>query len=243
MLTTQTDATPTQTVPPMAPLTVKAWLPLVQKVADRMARRLPPAVDKGDLIGAGTVGLIDAIEKYDPIRCDRFAAYAEIRIRGAMLDELRAMDWVPRSVRHKGARLDDAMHQLSQRLGHAPLHGEAAAFLGLSATAFAELRRDAKPTTLLSADETASEGTARFPVDERAVPDQELAAKEMKQRVAQAITRLPERERQVLSLYYVEELKLKEIGEIFGVTESRICQIHTAAVARVRGLLASEETC
>ena len=187
-----------------------------------------------DLVSAGTLGLLDAVAKYNPARCDRFSAYAEIRIRGAILDELRAMDWVPRSVRHKGHRLDDALNRLSQQLGRVPEGDEVARYLGVSNETYQQICRDVRTTGVVSAEDGDGDGLARFAAESRREPDAEVEHKQMRARLAQALTDLPERERQVLSLYYVEELKLKEIGEIFGVTESRVCQIHAAAVLRLR---------
>jgi RNA polymerase sigma factor for flagellar operon FliA len=224
------------------PIRVEDHLYLVRKVAERMARRLPPVVDINDLIGAGTLGLIDAADKYDPARCDRFAGYAEIRIRGAILDELRTMDWVPRSVRNKGHRLSDALATLSQSLGRAPDESEMAEYLGVSAKTYDDMCRDVRNIAIVSAEDLTGEGMARFADELETQPHHEVDAKEMRERVASAVAKLPERERQVLSLYYVEELRLKEIGEIFGVTESRVCQIHTQAVARLRKIVEAEET-
>lgn len=216
-------------------------LSLVRRVAERMARRLPRGVDVRDLVSAGTLGLLDALEKYDPARCDRFSAYAEIRIRGAILDELRAMDWLPRSVREKGSRLQGAKSALRHALGRAPEDAEVAAYLGVTPDAHAAMQREVKTAQVVSAEEVSRQGVAALAREEQALPDKELFARELRERLATVIRRLPERERQVLSLYYVEDLKLKEIGEIFGVTESRICQIHAQAVRRLRKMLKSEE--
>jgi RNA polymerase sigma factor for flagellar operon FliA len=222
---------------------IQEYIPLVRRVAERMARRLPSVVDIGDLISAGTLGLLDAAEKYDEERCDRFAGYAEIRIRGAILDELRAMDWVPRSVRSKGHQLHDAKSNLRQNLGRAPETEEVAEYLGVTAKQVNDMALDVSRIAVVAVEDVTVGGFARFAADETSVPEFEVDKVEMRTRVARAITQLPERERQVLSLYYIEELRLKEIGEIFCVTESRICQIHARAVKRLRGMLEAEETC
>lgn len=210
-------------------------LDLVRRVAIRMARRLPKVVDLGDLLGAGALGLLDAVEKYDPARCDNFPAYAEIRIRGAILDALRAMDWVPRSTRHKGHRLDHAMASLQQSLGRAPDDDEMAEQLGVTRKAYDTMRREVHDFSVVSAEDLGP-STSLKAVE--APADSLIEMEEMRDQLAGAIARLPDKERQVLSLYYLEELKLREIGEIFGVTESRICQIHAQAVGRLRKTLA-----
>jgi RNA polymerase sigma factor for flagellar operon FliA len=222
---------------------IQEYIPLVRRVAERMARRLPSVVDIGDLISAGTLGLLDAAEKYDEERCDRFAGYAEIRIRGAILDELRAMDWVPRSVRSKGHQLHDAKSNLRQNLGRAPETEEVAEYLGVTAKQVNDMALDVSRIVVVVVEDVIVGGFVWFVADETSVSEFEVDKVEMRICVARAITQLPERERQVLSLYYIEELRLKEIGEIFCVTESRICQIHARAVKRLRGMLEAEETC
>lgn len=226
---------------PNAEIRAQDYLYLVRRVAERMARRLPRAVDLGDLISAGTVGLIDAVAKYDAQRCDRFVGYAEIRIRGAILDELRAMDWVPRSVRAKGHRLDEALATLAGSLGRAPSDTEVAELLGVDQKAHDEMRRDVRNIAVVAIEDVSADGFAAFAADERTEPGRELEERELKECLARAVLRLPERERQVLSLYYVEELRLKEIGEVFGITESRVCQIHAQAIGRLRKLVAVQE--
>ncbi|MCP4501097.1 MAG: FliA/WhiG family RNA polymerase sigma factor [Deltaproteobacteria bacterium] len=224
-------------------INIAEYVPLVRRVAERMARRLPSVVDIGDLISAGTLGLLDAAEKYDESRCDRFAGYAEIRIRGAILDELRAMDWVPRSVRSKGHQLHDANSTLRHALGRAPEQEEIAEYLGCTPKQVGDMQLDVSRIAVVAVEDITVGGFARFASDEKLIPDAEVDHSQMRTRVAHAITELPERERQVLSLYYIEELRLKEIGEIFSVTESRICQIHARAVKRLRGILEAQETC
>ncbi len=221
---------------------VEDFLPLVRKVAERMARRLPSVVDLGDLMAAGTVGLIDAASKYDFDRCDRFAGYAEFRIRGAILDELRTMDWVPRSVRSKGHALRDAYRTLQHLNGESPDTAAVADYLGVTEQQVFDMEREVNHVNVVAVEDVSVDGFARFSGDDESTPDQEFGQSQMRERLAAAVTELPERERQVLSLYYLEDLRLKEIGEIFGVTESRICQIHARAVKRLRGILEAEET-
>lgn len=217
------------------------YLYLVHRVADRMARRLPRVVDIGDLMSAGTLGLLDAMEKYDPSRCDRFSAYAEIRIRGAILDELRAMDWVPRSVRSKGHQLDEALARLASSFGRLPTEAELADYLDLTLEELAEVRKDVQNIAVVAVNDLSEEGFASFAADQRLEPGHELDARESRARLARALARLPDKERQVLSLYYLEDLKLKEIGEVLGVSESRVCQIHAQAMERLRKLVAAQE--
>ena len=221
---------------------VEDFLPLVRKVAERMARRLPSVVDLGDLMAAGTMGLIDAAAKYDFSRCDRFAGYAEFRIRGAILDELRAMDWVPRSVRSKGHALSDANRTLQQANGETPDTTAVAEYLGVTEQQVFDMEREVNHVNVVGVDDVSIDGFARFSAADEVSPHQEFSAAQMRERLAVAVTELPERERQVLSLYYIEDLRLKEIGDIFGVTESRICQIHARAVKRLRHILEAQET-
>jgi RNA polymerase sigma factor for flagellar operon FliA len=221
-----------------APRRAEDFVGLVKRVAYSMARRLPPRVDVRDLISSGTLGLLDAMAKYDPTQNDNFEAYAEIRIRGAILDELRGLDWVPRSVRQKSQTVDRATRELEGDLGRAPTDEEVAKSLRLSMSEYFDLMNHVRSVTLLSLDDLvgSSSGLGVHEVSEDS-PLESLCRRATATAIAGAIDQLPERERLVLSLYYLEALKLKDIGEILGVTESRVCQIHGHAIERLRKML------
>ena len=209
---------------------LESYLPLVWKVARQVARRLPAHVEVAELIGAGTIGLVSAMERYEPALCDRFAGYAEIRIRGAILDQLREMDWMPRSARTKRKRLDSASAQLQHSLGRSPDTSEIARAMGLSTEQVERMRRDVQSADVqrgVNLESTAVAG-------EESTPGQSLEQRELRARLQAAIEALPRRHQELLGLYYVEQLKLREIGDIFGVTESRVCQIHSQVIARLR---------
>jgi RNA polymerase sigma factor for flagellar operon FliA len=222
------------------------YTPLIKFVANRIAIRLPPHVDINDLISSGVLGLMDAIEKYDPTREAQFKTYAEFRIRGAMLDELRSMDWVPRSVRQTSNQIENALAKLEQQLGRPANDDEVAESLGVEVDEFQKMVSRSAGLSLLSLDEVISfsgdgEG-GRTILDtlsglEEDDPQSKHAFEELKQLLALAIDALPERERLVLSLYYHEEMSMKEIGQVIEVTESRVSQIHSKAVARIKGRL------
>jgi len=216
------------------------YAPLVRYIARRIAMRLPPHIDVDDLINAGILGLIDAIEKYDPSREVKFKTYAEIRIKGAILDELRAMDWIPRSIRKVINRLVDAYHVLEQRLGRPAEDEEIAELLGLTMEEFFELLKQAAGVPLISLDLLIDYDDKKRnilsclvdPKSENAFG--ELGLGEVRDAVARAIEDLPEKEKQVISLYYYDELTMKEIGKVLDLTESRVSQIHTRAILRLR---------
>jgi RNA polymerase sigma factor for flagellar operon FliA len=214
------------------------YVGLVRKVAYTMARRLPSRVDVRDLISSGTLGLLDAIAKYDAAQNDNFEAYAEIRIRGAILDELRGLDWVPRSVRQKSHALEKKTRELEGELGRAPSEEEVAGSLELSMDAYFDLLNDVRSVTMVSLEDLLSASGAHTggPTTED-TPLEHLCRRSTASRLAVALEHLPERERLVLSLYYLEALKLKEIGDILGVTESRVCQIHGQAIERLKAVL------
>ncbi len=232
---------PTKRRPSQAPQKADDYVDLVKRVAYNMARRLPARVDVRDLIGAGTIGLLDAMNKYDPTQNDNFEAYAEIRIRGAILDELRGLDWVPRSVRQKSHKIERATRELEGELGRHPTDEEMAGHLKVKLGEYFNLLNDVRSITVLSLDDLlggagAPSATAALEVPEDSAVEQ-LCRRATASAVAAAIEQLPERERLVLSLYYLEGLKLKDIGEILGVTESRVCQIHGHAINRLKGML------
>ena len=215
---------------------------LVERVAYKIVKRVPSRVDVRDLIGSGTVGLLDAIQKYDPGRNDNFEAYAEIRIKGAIIDDLRNMDWVPRSVRQKTRILERTVKDLRVELKREPEDQEIATKLNLDINGYHQQRQELAPATSLSWDEitniTDQEKLATPPEDS---PLYQLIQRHDRAKLGSAVEQLPERERLVMSLYYLEGLRMKEIGATIGVTESRVSQIHAHAINRLKGMLESEE--
>jgi RNA polymerase sigma factor for flagellar operon FliA len=224
---------------------IRQYTPLIKYIASRIAMRLPPNVALDDLVSAGVIGLIDAIEKYDPNRNTQFKTYAEFRIKGAILDELRSLDWVPRSVRKKFHRIEAAYTKLQKDHGRPAKDEEVAAELGVDLPEFHRLLDASRGVSLLSLDSAASfaANLSRDDVVEVACsaqnddPAEALGLSELRDEVAKAIESLPAKERYVVSLYYYEELTMKEIGEIMGYTESRISQMHTKAMFRLRARL------
>jgi RNA polymerase sigma factor for flagellar operon FliA len=221
------------------------YLPLVKFIANRIASRLPNHIEVADLINSGIIGLIDAIEKFDASRKIKFKTYAEFRIKGAILDELRALDWVPRSTRQKASKLEKAYAELEQRLGRSANDAEMMEHMGITNEEFDVLVRDAKGVALISLDELQSDHDDSFERNlleyladpEQMNPAQVMNLDQIYRIIAEAIDQLPEKERLVISLYYYEELTMKEIGEILSVTESRVSQIHTKAILRLRSRL------
>ncbi len=219
-------------------------LPQVKFIARRIHERLPQHVPFEDLVHAGIVGLIDAMHKYDANKNVRFASYAKFRIRGAILDSLREMDWSPRDLRRKARRVEELIQQLQGQLGHAPSEPELAQAMGLSLEDFHHLLDEIRGLDLGSLQvESLEDGRETNLADMIAGPSDLdplhiFLEGERKQMLAKAIAQLPPREQQVLALYYQEELTMKETGEVLGVGESRVSQIHSLAVARLRTLLA-----
>ena len=213
---------------------IRQGLPLVRRMAFRMARRLPPNVDVNDLIGAGTEGLLKAVQYYDAERYPHFEPYAKTRIRGAILDELRANDSLTRYGRSRMAEITNTIKELQHQLGRQPAEDEIAERLGMPLEQYQRLTGDLMrgPTlqglSSVAADDAESGG---------ATPDAVLLDSDLKRRLAVAVSKLSERTQQVLALYYQEECTQAEIGEILGVTESRVCQILGEATARLRALL------
>lgn len=222
---------------------IEAFTPLVRFLAQRLAFRLPPSLDVEDLQHAGVIGLIDAVEKYDPSREAQFKTYAEFRIRGAMLDEIRSLDWIPRSVREKVALFESTCGRLTKELGRPPSESELAAALRMDRETFRAFLVKAKAVTLLHLEDFGfEEGDERRLIDSLADPQVEnpllsLLAQGTREKLIQAIDRLPEKEREVISLYYFEELTMKEVGDVLKVTESRVCQLHSQAILRLKGAL------
>jgi RNA polymerase sigma factor for flagellar operon FliA len=216
------------------------YLGLVKYIAGRLALNSPPHVEEDDLIGWGVLGLLDAVEKFDPAQKVSFETYASKRIRGAILDHIRSLDWAPRSLRRKARRLKEANAELKDELERDPSEEELAARLKMSEDELFQLKTEIYGAYILSLDDSVSgeEGeltlgdvtsseTARSPVES-------AARNEVEEQLAEAIGRLPEQERQVIVLYYYDELTLKEIGELLKLTESRICQIHRAVIKKLQ---------
>jgi RNA polymerase sigma factor FliA len=225
---------------------VVAYSPLVKYVSGRMASGLPAHVDEADLISYGLVGLINAIERFELEREIKFETYAITRIKGAIIDELRALDWVPRSVRARAREIEKVHAKLEHRLHRTPTDEEMARELQIPVEEFQEILVKISNSTVVALDElwavSDSSGDAVSLLDTLHDPDapdpqQMLAASELKDRLADAIAALPEREKLVIALYYYENLTLREIGEVLGVTESRISQLHTKAVLRLKSRL------
>ena len=225
---------------------VVAYSPLVKYVAGRMSSGLPAHVEEADLISYGLLGLINAIERFDLTREIKFETYAITRIKGAIIDELRALDWVPRSVRARAREIEKAHAKLEHQLHRTPTDEEMARELKISTAEFQEALVKISTSTVVALDElwavSDSSGDAVSLLDtlqDPDAPDPEalLAQSEVKDRLADAIAALPEREKLVIALYYYENLTLREIGEVLGVTESRISQLHTKAVLRLKSRL------
>lgn len=224
------------------------YSPLVKYVASRVAAGLPQNVEQADLVSYGIFGLIDAIDKFDPERGYKFETYAISRIKGAMLDELRSMDWVPRSVRTKAKRIEQANAKLESRLGRAPTDDEIASELGIDVSELDTMLSKISFVGVVALDEMLAGGDRGDSVtlgdtiaDKSAGPVGSFEVEEMRQLLAESINTMTEREKIVLTLYYYEGLTLAEIGEVLGVTESRVCQIHTKSVLRLRSRLQASE--
>jgi len=218
------------------------YAPLVKYVASRVASGLPTSVEQADLVSYGMFGLIDALEKFDLERAIKFETYAIPRIKGAIIDELRAMDWVPRSVRFKAREIEKAYTQLEGDLKRAPTESEISSHMGISRTELHDVVTQISFVSVMALDEVLSVGDDRGEkislldtlADPSHDPTSSLEGQETRGLLAGAINSLTEREKIVVTLYYFEGLTLAEIGEILGVTESRVCQIHTKAVGQLR---------
>lgn len=226
---------------------IKEFAHVIRAMAHRLAFRLPAYLDAEDLISVGTIGLMDAMEKYDPNREAKFKTYAEFRIRGAMLDEIRSMDWIPRSVHERIGLLQKTHIVLLNRLGRPPLDEEVATELKMPLEELDEFISRARGAVMISIDDLGLQEPDGHKVVKMLAdthhpdPLSTLVNERERESIAEAIQELPEKERLVLTLYYYEELTMKEIGELLKVTESRVCQIHTKAIVRLKAFLHADE--
>lgn len=223
---------------------IERYLPLVRNVVDRIKLNLPPHVDVEDLYSVGVTGLIAAVRKYDPEQGHTFAGYATTRIRGAILDELRRLDWCPRRARAKAKKLKESINELEQKLGRAASEEEVRLHLGLSPKEYAKWVEEAKPVCFVAIDQTAenedSDGASLHELiaDESDVSVRDRMEKdELMQLVAQRISELPDIPKKILAMYYFENMRLAEIAAVFNLTESRICQIHAQTVIGLRAYI------
>jgi RNA polymerase sigma factor for flagellar operon FliA len=228
---------------------VQQYLPLVKTVVGRLAMTLPAHAATEDLYSAGLVGLLNAVRRFNPATGVLFETYARVRIRGAVFDELRRLDWVPRSVHDKARKVEFVMRAIEQKLGRLPTNLEMAAALDISEDEYEQLLTAIKPATFVCLDSVRSaeqegEATQHEAVADSSQPDPgySTARGEMANLIVRRLKHLPEVQRKVLALYYFEDLRLHEIAEVFGVTESRISQIHSAAVLALRSYLHKHDT-
>jgi RNA polymerase sigma factor FliA len=215
---------------------------LVKKLAHQMKAKLPPSVEVDDLIQAGMIGLLDAVNRYEETHGAQFETYAVQRIRGAMLDELRNSDWLPRSIRQNMRKIEVAMNKLQQKLGRAPKETEIAKELKLSLEEYQEMLNEGSGHQLVYYEDFHEKDENehfldRYCVDESGDPLRSLMNGGFREAVIRAIEVLPEREKILMGLYYEQEMNLKEIGAVMGVSESRVCQLHGQAIARMRARL------
>lgn len=224
---------------------VNRYLHLVKYIAGRLKVNFPPQVEYDDLMSSGIIGLLDAIEKFDPERGLKFETYAMSRIRGAIIDELRHLDWAPRSVRKKGHDLEETYRKLERELGRTATDSEVADAMNIDTSELHRLMGQLSSAVFMSLDDFVAIGKESDTVrrintvedDVRTHADELLHGKQVQKILGKAIDGLPEKVRLMISLYYFEDLNLKEIGEVLGVSESRVCQIHTQAMLQLRSKL------
>ena len=225
-------------------LLIQRFAPLVKRIAYHLMARLPSSVQVDDLVQNGMMGLLDAINRFETGMGAQFETYAAQRIRGAMLDGLRDNDWLPRSLRRDFRRIEEAIAQLEQEFGRQPAEKELAAALGVSLSEYQRMLQDARGHQLISFEDMVDEGDEdyleRHFVDDANEPSKLLEDESLRRMLTQGIEALPEREKLMMALYYEQDLNLREIGEVMGVTESRVCQLHSQAVARLRARLFGE---
>ena len=220
---------------------IKEYAPLVKRIAHHLMLRLPSSVAVEDIIQAGMIGLLDAATRYDEFRGAQFETFAAQRIRGSMLDELRHADWMPRSLRRDMRRIEAAMSKLQQRLGKSPLESEVAQELGMPLTEYQQMLFESRGAQLVYYEDFHNEGDEdffdRYDFDSDSDPLALLQNEHFRDALIKAIENLPERERMLMGMHYEQEMNLREIGEVMGVSESRVCQLHSQAVARLRSML------
>ena len=224
---------------------VLKYAPLLKRIVSRMASRFPPEVDPEEVYQAGMIGLLDAVDKFDPSRDIQFQTYAEYRIKGSILDELRALDWVPRGVRAAATEWERAWNEQCSVLGREPSDSEMAAKLEMPLNQYQEFAANASPLSLVTIDQLGGSGDeedGQSLLDILRDPDgsdpfSELSMHQLKNRLQEAIEELPEREQTILSLYYIEELNMKEVASVLGIGEARVSQLHTKIILKLRAKL------
>ena len=223
---------------------IQRFAPLVKRIAYHLMARLPSSVQVDDLVQNGMMGLLDAINRFEAGMGAQFETYAAQRVRGAMLDGLRENDWLPRSLRRDFRRIEVAISQLEQQYGRAPSEHELASSLDMTLADYQKMLQDARGHQLISFEDLVEDGDEDFLerhlTDESSEPSKILEDQSLRQRLAQGIELLPEREKMMMALYYEQDLNLREIGEVMNVTESRVCQLHSQAVARLRARIFGE---
>ena len=217
---------------------IERYAPLVKRIAHHLMARLPASVEFDDIVQAGMVGLLDAVSRYEATQGAQFETYAAQRIRGAIVDELRSNDWLPRSLRQSMRTIEAAISALEQRHGRPPAESEIAAHLKVPLAEYQRMLQDARGHQLLYTEDL-SNADGESPVDGGSAESRHdmlagLLEQELRKRLSKCVAELPEREKILMSLYYEKELNQREIGEVLGVTESRVCQLHSQAVARLR---------
>jgi RNA polymerase sigma factor for flagellar operon FliA len=227
---------------------IMKYAPLVKNIVGRMAFKLPiDAADREDLINVGIIGLMEALNKFDSSRNVQFETYARFRIRGTVLDELRARDWIPRSIRHKDNKLEKALDTLKKTLGRPPDEYEIADCMGITLEQYFKLLEDTKGVSLISQEDLTSDYIETHRISDvmgtvdHGNPLDLIGGEEFKSRLKKLIDELPKKEKLVVSLYYYDEMTMKEIGRILDLTESRVCQLHTQAILRLRSTIKNSD--